>query len=73
MKAYPNRPPGRKGYRLAKWQPDLFAWADTQSAPECCPLPRAARIIAQRFALSPSIARLIAEHAGFILEVNIDA
>lgn len=46
----------------------LFAWADERAALECLPMPRAARIIARRFALSPHHARAIAEAAGFRME-----
>jgi hypothetical protein len=60
---------GRKRNRLAYFQPDLFAWADEEASLLAIHESRAARMIARRFALSPSHARLIAEQAGFAVEV----
>lgn len=70
MFGYTMRPQKRKRYRLAQCQPDLFVWADEQAALMATHDCRAARMIARRFALSPSHARLIAEQAGFAMEVQ---
>lgn len=49
----------------------LFEWAEMANPPlATLPLATAARMIARRFALSPSHARLIAEQAGFAMEVQ---
>jgi hypothetical protein len=49
----------------------LFDWANAMASENSAtPLPRVVRIISHRFALSPSIARLVAEHAGFRMEAN---
>lgn len=48
----------------------LFAWADARLALEALAMPRAARMLARRYALSPSIARLCAEQAGFSMEID---
>jgi hypothetical protein len=47
----------------------LFAWADSRPQHhQSTHLPRAARLVASRFGLAPSRARIIAELAGFVLE-----
>lgn len=50
----------------------LFDYAASRitADPLAVTLPRAAQIIARRHALSPHIARLFAEHAGFNLEAS---
>lgn len=71
MRAYPNCAVRRKRSRLAQSQPDLFDWANAIATENsAAPLPRVVRIISHRFALSSSIARLVAEHAGFRMEAN---
>ena len=71
MARYTMCPQRRKPFRLAEKQPDLFDWANAIAAENSAtPLPRVVRIISHRFALSPSIARLVAEHAGFRMEAN---
>jgi hypothetical protein len=49
---------------------DLFSWAANRIAldPPAPPAQRAVRLIAHRFGLSPHLARVRAEHAGFNLE-----
>lgn len=49
----------------------LFDWANAiASRNSRTPEPRVVRILSHRFALSPSIARLVAEHAGFRMEAE---
>lgn len=47
----------------------LFAWADSrQDNHQTVHLPRAAHVVARRFGLSPSRARIVAELAGYVME-----
>lgn len=62
------RPRRRKPFRLVESQPDLFEWANAMASRNSATLlPRAVRIIARRHNLSPTIARLVAEQAGFFM------
>jgi hypothetical protein len=51
---------------------DLFSWAANRIAadPPAPPTQRAVRHVARCLRLSPHIARLVAEHAGFNLEAS---
>lgn len=49
----------------------LFAWANSrQGNPQSLTLPRAARVVALRFGLPPSHARVVAELAGYVMEAT---
>ncbi|CAN1517468.1 hypothetical protein MCEMSEM23_00977 [Rhabdaerophilaceae bacterium] len=60
----------RNGKALPKASLPLFEWAESRSRLDCQPLPRAVDVIARRFNLSPSTAALVAERAGFRMEVS---
>lgn len=71
MGKYTRRPSRRNGKGAACAPLPLFDWANAIATENsAAPLPRVVRIISHRFALSPSIARLVAEHAGFRMEAN---
>lgn len=69
MTKLPWRALPRNGQTLPKSDLPLFAWADARNCePAPLSMPRAALRISQRFGLSLTIARLVAEQAGFPME-----
>ncbi|MCZ8184216.1 MAG: hypothetical protein O9322_14680 [Beijerinckiaceae bacterium] len=65
--------PRRNGKGAPRATLPLFDWAEQRAMLESLPMPPAATFIARRFAVSPPIARLVYELAGFFQEVNADA
>jgi len=72
MPRKPNTPIGVNARGLSFDGLPLFRWANSRPAasPTIDDLPRAAKRLAQRFRLLPTHARIIAELAGFSLEIK---
>lgn len=70
MKSYPMRARARKPFRLPENQPDLFEWPASRPSPEIESAPRVVRKVATCFRLPFHHARLVAELAGFRMEVG---
>jgi len=68
MKHYHNSGLPGNGKSLPVSSLPLFKWAEGQPAPRANAVSLAERFLAHRRHMSPHIARLVAEHAGFNLE-----